>query len=152
MQSFSNPNARKVYAKKHFEELMKKRDFWTTQPVPKPEAMIKGELANHHGALEKKTKEEVPQEPYPLPEHYYWDVVDTDDEKQLEELYKLLSEHYVEDDDGYFRFNYSKEFLRWALNPPGYEKDMLIGIRSKETKDLVCFISGIIINLKVSIT
>ncbi len=150
MQSFSNPNARKVYAKKHFEELMKKHEFWMTQPVPKPEAMIKGEMANIQGALEKKTKDEVPKDPYPLPENYQWDIIDTDDEKQLEELYVLLCEHYVEDDDGYFRFNYSKEFLRWALNPPGYEKDMLIGIRNTQTKDLVCFISGIIINLKVS--
>lgn len=36
-----------------------------------------------------------------------------------QEVYTLLSENYVEDDDNMFRFDYSKEFLRWALTPPG---------------------------------
>ena len=31
------------------------------------------------------------------------------------QIYELLTLHYVEDDDNMFRFNYSKEFLRWAL-------------------------------------
>jgi glycylpeptide N-tetradecanoyltransferase len=39
--------------------------------------------------------------------------IDSDDE--LREIYELLSAHYVEDDDNMFRFAYSKEFLRWAL-------------------------------------
>ena len=38
---------------------------------------------------------------------------------QLKELYILLNENYVEDDDNMFRFDYSPEFLRWALQPPG---------------------------------
>lgn len=38
-----------------------------------------------------------------------------------QEVYTLLSENYVEDDDNMFRFDYSKEFLRWALTPPGEE-------------------------------
>lgn len=33
---------------------------------------------------------------------------------QLDELYKLLYQNYVEDDDNMFRFNYSKEFLKWC--------------------------------------
>jgi glycylpeptide N-tetradecanoyltransferase len=32
---------------------------------------------------------------------------------QMKELYVLLSENYVEDDDAMFRFNYSQEFLLW---------------------------------------
>ena len=32
---------------------------------------------------------------------------------QLTELYTLLNENYVEDDDNMFRFDYSPEFLRW---------------------------------------
>lgn len=34
---------------------------------------------------------------------------------QLDEVYELLADHYVEDDDNMFRFNYSKEFLRWSV-------------------------------------
>jgi glycylpeptide N-tetradecanoyltransferase len=30
-----------------------------------------------------------------------------------------LNENYVEDDDNMFRFDYSPDFLRWALQPPG---------------------------------
>lgn len=33
---------------------------------------------------------------------------------QLNEVYELLSENYVEDDDAMFRFNYAPEFLLWC--------------------------------------
>ena len=32
---------------------------------------------------------------------------------QLQELYTLLNENYVEDDDNMFRFDYSPDFLKW---------------------------------------
>ena len=32
---------------------------------------------------------------------------------QLKELYTLLNENYVEDDDNMFRFDYSPAFLQW---------------------------------------
>lgn len=35
------------------------------------------------------------------------------DVSQLEEVYELLSGHYVEDDEAMFRFNYSVSFLNW---------------------------------------
>ena len=41
------------------------------------------------------------------------------DDKEALALYKLLTKHYVEDDDNMFRFDYSIPFLRWALMPPG---------------------------------
>lgn len=31
------------------------------------------------------------------------------------QVYTLLKENYVEDDDNMFRFDYSIDFLRWAL-------------------------------------
>lgn len=34
---------------------------------------------------------------------------------QLKELYTLLNENYVEDDDNMFRFDYSPEFLLWYV-------------------------------------
>lgn len=34
---------------------------------------------------------------------------------QLKELYTLLNENYVEDDDNMFRFDYSPEFLQWSV-------------------------------------
>lgn len=54
-------------------------------------------------------------------------MCDVSDESVLDEVYTLLAENYVEDDDNMFRFDYSRPFLQWALMPPGYEKDWHIG-------------------------
>jgi glycylpeptide N-tetradecanoyltransferase len=59
----------------------------------------------------------------------------------------LLTNHYVEDDGGNFRFDYSVEFLTWALTPPGYKKDWLVGVRGGKAKRLYGFISGIPVNI-----
>lgn len=55
----------------------------------------------------------------------------------------------MEDDEAMFRFNYSKEFLLWALTPPGYSPDWHIGVRVVKTKKLVAFISGTKTELRV---
>lgn len=78
---------------------------------------------------------------------------------QLKELHELLSANYVEDDDASFRFNYSADFLKWALMPPGWEKDWNVGVRvtakkaaDKEDKAkgrLVAFISAVPVKLRV---
>jgi glycylpeptide N-tetradecanoyltransferase len=51
------------------------------------------------------------------------------DVKTQEEVYELLTNNYVEDDDAMFRFQYSQEFLKWALRPPGYHEDWHVGVR-----------------------
>lgn len=103
--------------------------FWATQPVPQP-----GEGPSpEDGYIEpSKPREEVRQEPYPLPKDFEWTTLDIDDPKQvptnsiyrpvshplnntnqIKEVYDLLSLNYVEDDDAAFRFQYSAEFLTW---------------------------------------
>jgi len=62
----------------------------------------------------------------------------------------LLTENYVEDDDNMFRFDYSTEFLEWALTPPGYSKDLHLGVRHNKTKKLMAFISGIPADMRVN--
>lgn len=79
---------------------------------------------------------------YPLPGPYQWCPVDVNDAAQLEELYTLLTNHYVEDDEAMFRFDYSKEFLLWALCPPHYRVEWHLGVRSSAGK-LVAFISAV---------
>jgi glycylpeptide N-tetradecanoyltransferase len=44
---------------------------------------------------------------------FEWVTMDLEDEKQLEEVYELLTNHYVEDKDATFRFKYSPSFLNW---------------------------------------
>merc|ERR1719337_239140 len=65
------------------------------------------------------------------------------------EIYYLLNENYVEDDDSMFRFDYSIGFLRWALTPPGYLKTLHLGVRVKANHKLVGFITGIPAKIQV---
>ena len=62
---------------------------------------------------------------------------------QLTELYTLLNENYVEDDDNMFRFDYSKDFLCWALQPPGWKQQWHCGVRVNGNRKLVGFISAV---------
>ncbi|XP_046846253.1 glycylpeptide N-tetradecanoyltransferase 2-like [Xenia sp. Carnegie-2017] len=62
---------------------------------------------------------------------------------QLKELYQLLNENYVEDDDNIFRFDYSLDFLKWALKPPEWKKQWHCGVRVSSNKKLVGFISAV---------
>lgn len=81
------------------------------------------------GPLEqKKTKEQL-EKIIKLPSNFKWSEMDLEKNEILDELYTLLYENYVEDDDGCFRFNYSRDFLRWALMHPGYKKELFFGIR-----------------------
>ncbi|KAG5653839.1 hypothetical protein H0H81_010112 [Sphagnurus paluster] len=125
---------------------MGEHKFWATQPVPQP-----GEGPPlEDGYIEpSRPREEVRQEPYPLPKDFEWSTLDIEDPKQNKEVYDLLSLNYVEDDDASFRFQYSAEFLQWALKPPGYHKEWHVGVRVSSNKKLVAFISGVPLNLRV---
>ncbi|KAI0819520.1 N-myristoyl transferase [Trametes gibbosa] len=120
--------------------------FWNSQPVPQlgegpPEV---------DGPIEpSKPREEVQQNAYPLPKEFMWSTLDLTDPGELRELYELLSANYVEDDDESFRFQYSAEFLSWALMPPGFHKHWHVGVRVSATKKLVAFISAVPIRVRV---
>ena len=68
----------------------------------------------------EEDKKEVRQMPFSLPASFEWDTLDLSEDSQVVEVYKLLNENYVEDEDNMFRFDYSSEFLQWALRPPGW--------------------------------
>ncbi|KJA27116.1 hypothetical protein HYPSUDRAFT_131980, partial [Hypholoma sublateritium FD-334 SS-4] len=96
-----------------------------------------------------KPREEVRQDPYPLPKDFEWTTLDMNDSAQTKEVYDLLSLNYIEDDHAAFRFQYSAEFLAWALKPPGYHKEWHVGVRVSSNKKLVAFISGVPMTLRV---
>ncbi|KAJ7120190.1 Myristoyl-CoA:protein N-myristoyltransferase, N-terminal domain-containing protein [Mycena epipterygia] len=126
---------------------MSTHKFWGTQPVPQ----LGDALPLDDGYIEPpKPREEVRQDPYPLPKEFEWSTVDIEDpEQQNKELYDLLSLHYVEDDYASLRFKYTPEFLKWALTPPEYFKEWHVGVRVSSNKKLVAFISGVPITLRV---
>ncbi|CAL9052097.1 unnamed protein product [Musa banksii] len=122
--------------------------FWETQPVG--QFKDAGDTSLSEGPIEPPAPlSAVKSEPYNLPALYEWTTCDMDDEQTCAEVYNLLTNNYVEDDENMFRFNYSKEFLQWALRPPGYFKAWHIGVRVKATKKLVAFITGVPARIRV---
>jgi len=78
------------------------------------------------------------------PHSFEWCVCDLSDEAVCEEVYQLLTHNYVEDDDAMFRFDYSKAFLAWAVQSPGFVPDWHLGVRANgPTGKLVAFITGV---------
>ncbi|KAK4349838.1 hypothetical protein RND71_029151 [Anisodus tanguticus] len=128
--------------------LSKRHKFWETQPVGQFKDL--GDTSLPEGPIEPPTSlSEVKQEPYNLPSPYEWTTCDMVSEEMCNEVYLLLTNNYVEDDENMFRFNYSKEFLRWALRPPGFYRSWHIGVRVKTSKKLVAFITGVPARIRV---
>jgi glycylpeptide N-tetradecanoyltransferase len=120
----------------------KSHKFWDTQPVPKEAEDTSDPTAS--GPIDtEKTVDDINAEPLNLPKGFKWVSMDVTDDVQLKEIYKLLAENYVEDDDNMFRFDYSKEFLQWALMAPGFFSDWHVGVRQVSNNRLRGFITGI---------
>lgn len=124
-------------------------DFWDSQPVPKSTDTV---LDNDYDKAidEVKKVEDIREEPLEIPAPFYWSNVNIEDDTECKEVYDLLTQNYVEDDDNMFRFDYSVKFLQWALTPPGYKKDWLFGVRGGKKNKLFGFISGIPIHTSVN--
>ncbi|KAJ3691563.1 hypothetical protein LUZ61_020727 [Rhynchospora tenuis] len=128
--------------------MSKRHKFWETQPVGQFKDL--GDSSLQEGPIEDPTPlSEVKQEPYTLPAQYEWSTCDMEDGPTCNEVYALLAQNYVEDDENMFRFNYSTNFLRWALRPPAYFKSWHIGVRVKASKKLVAFITGVPARIRV---
>ncbi|KAF2894338.1 hypothetical protein ILUMI_11835 [Ignelater luminosus] len=132
-------------AKTQEEAMHKSYQFWSTQPVPKMDEKI---TANEPIEADKEISE-IRDEPYSLPDGFQWDTLNLDEPLVLKELYTLLNENYVEDDDCMFRFDYQPDFLKWALQPPGWRRDWHCGVRVIKSGRLVGFISAIPATLNI---
>jgi glycylpeptide N-tetradecanoyltransferase len=90
------------------------------------------------------------QIPYNMPPGFEWCTLNVTDPNEILEVYQLLTENYVEDDDCHFRFclvfffcfissfphrfDYSTSFLQWALTPPGFVPDWHVGVRATKSR------------------
>lgn len=139
-----DPKSKEVMEKiKKMKPLYEKHEFWDTQPVPN----LTG--AFDEGEIEKGDLASVRQEPFSLPAGFNWYNVNLEDEEELNDVYELLRDHYVEDSDHMFRFDYQKEFLKWALLPPGQHEDWVLGVRGGKNNKLFAFITGIPVKLRI---
>jgi len=132
-------------AKTEDEAAKKSYQFWSTQPVPS----IDENVTSNEAISPDLPNDKVRQDPYSLPEGFKWDTLNLDDPLVLKELYILLNENYVEDDDNMFRFDYSPEFLAWALQPPGWIREWHTGVRISKSNKLVGFISAVPANVRI---
>ena len=106
--------------------------------------------ANYHKPIiPNKLPSELRQDPYNMPKGFEWSEVDITDPDQRTEVYDLLYQNYVEDDECMFRFDYSRDFLTWALTPPGYVKQFHLGVRSSKSNRLMAFITGVPAKVRV---
>jgi len=86
--------------------------FWKTQPVPSFDEMANKDQIKD-GPIKEIDVDKVDKSPSPMYPGFEWVTMDLEDEKQLDEVYELLTNHYVEDKDATFRFKYSPSFLNW---------------------------------------
>ncbi|XP_042252308.1 glycylpeptide N-tetradecanoyltransferase 1-like [Thunnus maccoyii] len=124
-------------AKKHTYQ------FWDTQPVPKL-----GDSITTHGQI-TEGEASVRKEPYSLPQGFSWDTLDLTSPTVLKELCTLLNNNYMEDDDNTFRFDFSLEYLRWALQPPNWLAQWHCGVRVDANKKLVGFIAAVPADVRI---
>jgi glycylpeptide N-tetradecanoyltransferase len=87
--------------------------FWKTQPVPSFDEMATAKDKIVEGPIKEIDIEKVDKNPSPMYPGFEWVTMDLEDEKELEEVYELLTNHYVEDNEAMFRFRYSPSFLNW---------------------------------------
>ena len=99
---------------------------------------------------QEKSIDQIKADSYNLPSGYKWVTMNVDDDLELTELYKLLTENYVEDTDNMFRFDYSPQFLRWALKPTNWKAEWHCGVRVDKSNKLVGFISGTPASVRVN--
>ncbi|PLB54541.1 N-myristoyl transferase [Aspergillus steynii IBT 23096] len=119
--------------------------FWQTQPVPHFD-----DTSNASGGpIKVIDPEKVSKEPDQLIEGFEWATLDLTNETELQELWDLLTYHYVEDDNAMFRFRYSQSFLHWALMSPGWKKEWHVGVRASKSKKLVASICGVPTEIRV---
>ncbi|KAJ5892756.1 hypothetical protein N7504_009447 [Penicillium tannophilum] len=122
--------------------------FWQTQPVPRFDDQA-SKKAVTQGPIKRINPDEVSKTPDTLVEGFEWCTLDLTNPEELKELYELLNNHYVEDDNAMFRFSYSQSFLHWALMSPGWKKDWHVGVRATKSRKLVASICGVPTEVRV---
>lgn len=120
--------------------------FWCTQPVMQPDSAD----AERVGPMDVvKTVDDIPVDPIAIPSTLEWWTPDMKNSDDINVVYELLRDNYVEDNESMFRFNYSEDFLRWAMTPPGYDPNWHIGVRRKRDNSLVGFVSGVPLKMRM---
>ena len=87
--------------------------FWSTQPVPQFNKPLNIEFGP---ILKDINIENIPKEPYTLPEGFEWKEINLNIVSDIDKLYEFLKSNYIEDESHLFGSDYSKDFLKWFLS------------------------------------
>lgn len=120
--------------------------FWETQPVPRLDDADVSTAT--HGPI-AMGEANVRKEPYSLPQGFSWDTLDLSSPAVLRELCTLLSENYMAEDDNTIRYDFSPEYLRWALQPPNWQAQWHCGVRVDANSKLVGFIAAVPADVRI---
>ncbi|XP_014826049.1 PREDICTED: glycylpeptide N-tetradecanoyltransferase 2-like isoform X1 [Poecilia mexicana] len=107
-----------------------------------------GDHVTTHGPVEEADAS-IRSEPCLLPQGFSWDTLDLSSPFVLGELRHLLNENYMEEDDNTIRFNFSPEYLLWALQPPNWLLQWNLGVRVDANKKLVGFIAAVPADVRI---
>jgi len=130
----------------------KRHAFWDTQPMILDESNTNNNNSPfssstpptlHAPIVPDKSPSSIRQTPYNMPKGFEWSSLDINSPTDKTQIYELLANNYVEDDDCLFRFDYSSEFLTWALTPPEYDPAFHLGVRSTKSGRLMALITGV---------
>ena len=125
--------------------------FWSTQPVPQFNKPLNIEFGP---ILKDINIENIPKEPYTLPEGFEWKEINLNIVSDIDKLYEFLKSNYIEDESHLFGSDYSKDFLKWFLSPPGMNNDWLLSVvkedKIKNKKKIIGFISAIPTKLSIN--
>lgn len=122
--------------------------FWDTQPMLGFNTTVDNET---NGPIDPNVDVAlVKSDAFAMPAGFTWCELDILNPSEAQEIYKLLAENYVEDDEAMFRFDYSIPFLQWALTPPGYSKNLHIGVRYGPKNKLMGIITAIPLTMDVN--
>ncbi|KAG2309724.1 hypothetical protein Bca52824_029472 [Brassica carinata] len=120
-------------------------NFWVTQPMERLSDIQ--DLSLEDGPI-VVTRSEVKQDPYALPSNYEWIDCDLNCDDMSSQVAVMLTQNFTA--RGYMlRETYSKDFLRWALQPPNYYASWHFGVCVKRSKKLVAFIGGVPSRIRV---
>lgn len=67
------------------------------------------------GQIRQILPKDVDDDPIALPPGFEWRDFDVTNDDDCKEICDFLENHYVEDENGYFKVCYSLEKFRWAV-------------------------------------
>ena len=137
-------NTQDLLKMENFGGIKSEYKFWSTQPVPQ----LHRDCEVDFGPINKdKNIDNIQRESYTLPDGFEWKDVDLSITNEIDKLYEFLKSNYIGDESNLFGMEYSKDFLKWYLSPPGMYKDWIISVlkedKIKNKKKMIGFISAI---------